>query len=256
VTRWVELDQLQSPVAFVALELDARGAPDADAAHEAKADPCDLGSPVADVVARQAEPDWPLSQLALRELEQGTTVLVEMAVVGVVGVFGSGHDLGHEHLDAEGEGLFGRRPQVGAGLRDQDLLGQAEVACKDVRSDRLQRARKGEPIDSLLDVGEALERDRLRPVESELVRELVGTGLVEHVEDDAIVGLDGTVTERLELRTVAGDELETVVGAGQHHGCARPATRSQSRDRSWEIAPEPTLTKAVHRREYRMGSLS
>ena len=109
----VAFDQLELPVALVALELNRSKPADAGSAQEGESDLPDLGVPFEEVVAPPSEPGRVLTDLPPRVMDKRAPMLVEVGRACPKPVVASGNDLRDDDLEAETSGLCLHRFELG-----------------------------------------------------------------------------------------------------------------------------------------------
>ena len=117
--------------------------------------------------------------------------------------------------------------------------------------DRLQRAGKRGQLDQGNEVGGVAHECREGHGHTGRGGELVGALLVQHRQQDVVVGFDRPQVVPLELGPVSRDELQPGVRAGEHDGpagrCGEPLEPA-----AW-MSP-PNFTNSAQKRELRTGS--
>ena len=187
----IALDELEAPVARVALELHGSQPSQPHAAAEAKPGLRDVGAPVRELVGAEPEMDGVPPQLPFREVEQRLPVAVDVGVVRAVAVVASRHDLGCGHLKSQRR-REGDQIRKFAHVVDDEHLA-AEVPSEQVRVQRLQRAGKADPLRRDSRVRSRGDGHGSRGGDPGAGRKLEGALLVEHGEEHVVVGLDGHI---------------------------------------------------------------
>src|SRR5579862_133149 len=112
--------------------------------------------------------------------------------------------------------------ELGTVAREEHLLVAAEATREQMRMQRLQRTWEAHPGlgERRVEPFEVVERKVTRYIDPRLDRQGICLELVEHREDNVVVGLDRAIAQSGERGTVARDEFEAVVTAREQHGVA------------------------------------